>query len=163
MKSRTYRLSYLPQYSDLLYLAVFLLGVSTIALLKNPLFIPLAWFIVFTILYRFIRHKPRIYFFDETIEMVTGIGKSKRTTVLSYSAIQKIQYCFAEIRGDHLFKINLVIGETVRTLQYSFSGCPSQFEVSFFEGKKITIEVIPQNATSKLYHTKTSKQDILTT
>ncbi|HET9056052.1 MAG TPA: hypothetical protein VFN30_04310 [Chitinophagaceae bacterium] len=146
-----YKFSYTPQYSDLLYLGVFLIGGGTIALLKYPFFIPLVWGFVITGIYLFIRQKPQILFYEDFIEVAKGLGKSKNITVMNYSDVQYVQYCFAEIRGSNLFKITFLKEGNSHTIQYSFSGRPSQNEINFFNRKGITIKVIPESARYKLY------------
>lgn len=143
--------SYSPQYSDLLYLGIFLIGVGTIGLLEYPFLIPIIWIIVIAGFYFFIREKPSVFFFDDFIELRKGFGRNKKIDIVKYSDVQLIQYCFAEIRGAHLFKITFSVNGKSRTIQYSFRGRPSQHEVVFIEGKGLAVKVVPENAKHKLH------------
>jgi len=146
-----YKFNYTPRYSDLLYLGVFLIGFGTIALLKYPFFIPFVWIVVIVSFYYFIKNKPSLYFFDEHIELRRGFGEKKEVTKINYYDVQLIQYCFAEVRGSHLFKISFSKKLNIGKLQYSFNGRPSRIEIVFLESKGLTIKVYPDKAKYKLY------------
>ncbi len=146
-----HQFSYTPRYSDLLYLGIFLIGGGTIALLQYPFFIPPVWLIVIIGFYLFIKNKPAIYFFDEYIELKKGWGKEKKAQRLNYSDIQRIEYCFAEVRGSHLFRVIFSKNLNIGSIQFSFNGRPSRSEVLFLESKKLPIKVVPENAMHKLY------------
>lgn len=143
--------SYSPQYSDLLILAFFLIGVGTIGVLNYPILIPVIWVIVIAGVYLFIRLKPSVYFFEDFMEVRKGFRGNKRIYVVNYSDVQLVQYCFAEIRGSHLFKITLFVNGKTSTWQYSFSGRPSKKEVDFIEGKGLVVKVVPESAKHKLH------------
>jgi hypothetical protein len=146
-----YKFKYAPQYSDLLYLGIFLIAGGTIALLQYPFLIPLIWVSVIGAFYFFIKRKPSIYFFENYIELRRGFGNKKKVTNINYSDVQLIQYCFAEVRGSHLFKVTFSKNINVGTIQYSFNGRPSKIEIIFFESKGLPIKVIPESAKYKLY------------
>lgn len=151
MALHKHKFSYTPQYNDLVYMGIFILGLGTILLLPHPLFIPLLWVIVISGTYLFITKKPKIFFYEETIEIINGFGKSKSTSVVSYSNVRNIEYCFSEMGRGNLFKIFFLLSDKTHSIQYTFMGNPTQFEIAFFEGKGITIKVSPESARYKLH------------
>ena len=146
-----YKFSYTPQYSNLMYLGIFILGLGTILLLKQPFFIPVLWILVISGIYFFIKKKPNIFFYEDTIEITNGFGKLKNTSVVNYADVQNIEYCFSEMGRGNLFKIFFLQSGETHSLQYTFMGNPTQFEIAFFEGKGIVIKVTPESARYKLY------------
>lgn len=151
MSYRKHIFNYRPEYSDMIYLGIFLLGIITIGLLPHTIFIFLGWLIIIAIFYFIINHKPSVFFFEDFIELRKGIFGTNTHYKLFYSDVQLIQYCFAEIRGAHLFKITFVKEGKTQTIQYSFRGRPSKTELALLERKKISVKVIPENAKHKLY------------
>lgn len=151
MAQRKYKFSYTPQYSDLLYLGVFLLGSGTIALLNHPMFIPLVWIAVIIGIYFFVKRKPILLFYIDHVEIRKGFGKSKEITVISYSDVQFIHYVFSETGRGNLFRITFLQLEKTRSIQYTFMGNPTKNEITFFESKGITLKVTPASAKYKLY------------
>ncbi|MBK9327725.1 MAG: hypothetical protein IPM95_00130 [Sphingobacteriales bacterium] len=146
-----YKFSYTPQYSDILYLAAFLLGFGIIALRNSPVYLILYLIFVLVSIWMFIESKPKILFFEDYIELHRGIFFNKRIRIKKYEDILSIQYCFAEIRGSNLFKISLKDKDNkVNKIQYSFLGRPTKYEVSFFQSKNIDISVVPDSAKNKL-------------
>ena len=151
MLQRQYKFSYFPKYSDLLYVGFFLIGGGTVALLKNPLFIPLVWIFVIAGIYIFAIQKPGLSFYEDFIELRKGLGKSKNITLINYSEVRNIEYCFAEVYGSNIFKITFLKSGRAHTIQYSFEGRSGQYEIAFFKSKGIEIKVTPESAGYKLY------------
>jgi hypothetical protein len=151
MRLNKYKFSYTPQYSDHFYFGIFVLGLGTILLLKQPFLIPVLWVLVIYCIYFFIKNKPNIFFYEDNIEITKGFGKNKNTSVIAYSDVQKIEYCFSEMGRGNIFKIFLLQSGKVHSLQYTFMGNPTQSEIAFFDLKGMTIEVMPKSARYKLY------------
>lgn len=150
MEKRQYKFSYTPEYSDIIYAGIFLIGGGTVVLLKNPLFIPLVWALVIGGIYFFIKQRSKIYFFEDFIEIAKGLGKSINVVRINYTDVQYVEYSFSEMGRGNLFKMFFLKNGKIRRLQYTFMGSPTSFEVSFFKGKGIPIKVVPESAKYKL-------------
>ena len=150
MTSSKYKFSYTPQYSDLLYISFFLGGGGMIALWHNPLFIPLLLLVIALCVYFFIQQKPKIYFFEDFIEIRKGINKATSITTINYADVQAVEYIFSDMGRGNLFKISYVQSSHKHTLRYTFIGNPTQYEISFFKEKEIKIIISPESAIYKI-------------
>ena len=150
MDKSHYKFSYFPMYTDILYIGIFLFGAFVITLRKHPLFLIFSIVAILVSIFYFIIRKPRLFFFEDYFEQHTGFGKLKKIQRINYSDVQKVKYCFTEIRGNHLFKISFNQDGDIRTLQYSFTGRASKYEISFLKLKNIAIQVIPETAKNKI-------------
>lgn len=142
------KFSYNPQYGDFIYLGIFLIGGGTIALMQQPIFIPLVWLVVIALFYFFIKKKPLIYFFEDHIELKSNFGKT--TVMVNYVDVKLIEYVFLT-GGRHLIRITFSEHLKIGTLQYTFYGSPGKIEVLFLESKNLPIKVSPLSAKHRFY------------
>ncbi|MFN8237944.1 MAG: hypothetical protein U0T77_07210 [Chitinophagales bacterium] len=151
MHKSGYKFRYIPQYSDMLYLIVFLLGLGVLALKEYLFYLIFYLAVIFLGFFLFIQYKTKILFFEDYIELHNGVFFNKKIIRKKYEDILLIQYCFAEIRGSNLFRISLKYkNNKITKIQYSFIGRPSKQEISFFKSKNINILVVPDSAKNKL-------------
>ncbi len=150
MNSNQYKFSYYPNYSDLFYVSIFLLVGGTILLLKYPFGIIPLWIIVIVGIFLFVKRKSKILFYEDFVEIISGFGKKKKIIRIEYKDIQYIEYVFAEIRGNHLFKIVFKKSEKIYKLQYSFLGNPTKVEIGLLDKKQIKIKITPESSRYKI-------------